>query len=50
MDCIIMEAIDIELHPNNMKKETGFCLNKSWKPLICSLKKTPQATQVLPRH
>jgi hypothetical protein len=33
-----------------MNKETGFCLNKSWKPLICSLKKIPQATQVLPLH
>jgi hypothetical protein len=37
-----MESIEIELHPNNMNKETGFCLNKSWRPLICSLKKTPQ--------
>jgi hypothetical protein len=39
MDCIIVEAIEIELHPNNMKRETGFCLSKSWKPLACSLKK-----------
>jgi hypothetical protein len=38
VDRIIMEAIEIELHPNNMNKETGFCLNKSWKPIICSLK------------
>jgi hypothetical protein len=33
-----MEAIEIELHPINMNKETGFCLNKLWKPIICSLK------------
>jgi hypothetical protein len=26
---------------NNMHRETGFCLSKSWKPLICSLKKLP---------
>jgi hypothetical protein len=38
LDHIIMEAIEIELHPNNMNKKTGFCLNKSWKPIICSLK------------
>jgi hypothetical protein len=38
LDRIIMEAIEIKLHPNNMNKETGFCLNKSWKPIICSLK------------
>jgi hypothetical protein len=39
MDRIIREVIDIELHPNNMNREVGFCLSKSWKPLICSLKK-----------
>jgi predicted GIY-YIG superfamily endonuclease len=38
LDRIIMKAIEIELHLNNMNKETGFCLNKSWKPIICSLK------------
>jgi hypothetical protein len=36
MDPIIREAI--ELHPNNMNREEGFCLSKSWKPLIYSLK------------
>jgi hypothetical protein len=40
MNCIVREAIEIELHRNNMNREVGFCLNKSWKPLICSLKKT----------
>jgi hypothetical protein len=33
-----MEAILIELHPNNMNREAGFCLSKSWKPLIYPLK------------
>jgi hypothetical protein len=33
---IIREAI--ELHLNNMNREDGFYLSKSWKPLICSLK------------
>jgi hypothetical protein len=38
MDCIVMEAIEIELHPYNINREGGFCLIKSWKPLIGSLK------------
>jgi hypothetical protein len=42
MGHIVREAIEIELHPNNMNREVGFCLNKSWKPLICSLKKSPE--------
>jgi hypothetical protein len=36
--CIVREAIEIELLPNNMNREDYFCLSKSWKPLICSLK------------
>jgi hypothetical protein len=38
MDHIIREATEIELHTNNMNRENGFCQNKSWKSLICSLK------------
>jgi hypothetical protein len=38
-DHIVREATEIELHSNNMNREVGFCLSKSWKPLICSLKK-----------
>jgi hypothetical protein len=39
MDHIFGEAIEIELHPNILNRDVGFCLSKSWKPLICSLKK-----------
>jgi hypothetical protein len=42
MDHIIRETIEIEFHPNNMNREVGFYLSKSWKPLICSLKKPPE--------
>lgn len=38
MDCIIREAIDIELYPDNMNWEDGFCLSTSWKSLVCSMK------------
>jgi hypothetical protein len=38
VDHNVREVIEIELHPYNIKREGGFCLSKSWKPLIGSLK------------
>jgi hypothetical protein len=38
MDRIVREAIEIEIHPFNINTESGFCLSKSWKPFIGSLK------------
>jgi hypothetical protein len=40
MDHIVRKVIEIELHPNKINRDAGFCLSKSWKPLICSLKKS----------
>jgi hypothetical protein len=38
MDRVIRKAIDTELRLNNMNREDGFCLRKSWEPLICPVK------------
>jgi hypothetical protein len=37
MGYIVREAVEIELHIYNINIEGGFCLSKSWKPLITPL-------------
>jgi hypothetical protein len=37
MDCIVKKATETKLHPYTINREGGFCLSKSWKPLIGSL-------------
>jgi hypothetical protein len=43
IDQVIREEVEIEFYPNNMNKDDGFSLSKSWKPLICALKEQKQA-------
>jgi hypothetical protein len=38
MDRNVREATEMELHTYSINREGGFCLSKSWKPLIGSLK------------
>jgi hypothetical protein len=47
MDRIVRVAIEIELHPYNINREDGFCLSKSRKPLIDSLKLSGHAPRTL---
>jgi hypothetical protein len=35
---VIREAIEIELHPDDVNKKEGFSVRKSWKPLLQTLK------------
>jgi hypothetical protein len=38
MDRVIRDASEIELHSTNVNREDGFCLSKSWKPIMCPLR------------
>jgi hypothetical protein len=39
MDRFIREAVELDLHPNNINREDGLLLSKIWKPVIQRLRR-----------
>jgi hypothetical protein len=41
-DRLVREAIEIQMHPNNINREDGLVLSTAWKPLLHTERKTGQ--------
>jgi len=40
MDSIVKEVTEIQLHPNNYKKDGGFTVSQTWYPVTDMLKQS----------
>jgi hypothetical protein len=46
LDRLIMEAIEVNLHPNNINRDDGLILSGAWKPIIRLLKENSDSSSL----
>jgi hypothetical protein len=49
MDCLVKEAIEIRLHPNNFNRDGGFTLSRAWQPVTNMLKQSGKSSRAKQR-
>jgi hypothetical protein len=42
VDCVMKEALEIRLHPNNCNRDRGFTLSHAWYPVTNMLKQSSE--------
>jgi hypothetical protein len=50
LDCLIMEAIEVDLHPNNINREDGLIISGAWKPIIRLMKEKSNSPSLPLNH